>query len=129
MALVKCKECDRDVSDAAAACPNCGAPVPKTIDADEEQCPFCMTVVRAEATVCPNCKAKKGYTQAQGTVYGKGLTIFWGIIVPALIAIFAFSFGTTFGNLVGLVLLIPVGLSGWRLKSGPVWYQSRSVHN
>ena len=25
--LIKCKECDHDVSDKAAACPNCGAPL------------------------------------------------------------------------------------------------------
>ena len=27
MALVKCGECDREVSDKAAACPGCGAPI------------------------------------------------------------------------------------------------------
>ncbi len=27
MALIKCSECDNDVSDKAAACPKCGAPV------------------------------------------------------------------------------------------------------
>lgn len=27
MALIKCSECGKDVSDKAAACPNCGAPV------------------------------------------------------------------------------------------------------
>lgn len=29
MALIKCKECDNDVSTEAAACPKCGAKVPK----------------------------------------------------------------------------------------------------
>jgi hypothetical protein len=29
MALIKCKECARDVSDLATACPNCGAPIAK----------------------------------------------------------------------------------------------------
>lgn len=29
MALKKCKECGKDVSDKAATCPNCGAPIPK----------------------------------------------------------------------------------------------------
>lgn len=27
MALIKCAECGKEVSDKAAACPNCGAPV------------------------------------------------------------------------------------------------------
>ena len=29
MALIKCNECGVQISDAAAACPHCGAPVPK----------------------------------------------------------------------------------------------------
>lgn len=29
MALIKCTECGRDVSDLAAACPGCGAPIPR----------------------------------------------------------------------------------------------------
>ncbi len=31
MALIKCSECGRDVSDMAAACPSCGAPTPRTL--------------------------------------------------------------------------------------------------
>jgi predicted amidophosphoribosyltransferase len=27
MALIKCSECGKDVSDKATACPNCGAPI------------------------------------------------------------------------------------------------------
>jgi hypothetical protein len=30
MALVKCKECGKEISSAAAACPNCGKPISKT---------------------------------------------------------------------------------------------------
>jgi hypothetical protein len=30
MALIKCKECGKEISSAAAACPNCGKPIPKT---------------------------------------------------------------------------------------------------
>jgi hypothetical protein len=29
MALIKCKECGEEISSAAAACPNCGKPIPK----------------------------------------------------------------------------------------------------
>ena len=32
MALVKCEDCGRDVSDRAPACPNCGAPVTSPYD-------------------------------------------------------------------------------------------------
>ncbi|MFZ6696827.1 zinc-ribbon domain-containing protein [Stenotrophomonas acidaminiphila] len=29
MALIKCTECGRELSDKAAACPGCGAPIPQ----------------------------------------------------------------------------------------------------
>lgn len=29
MALIKCPECGREISDKAIACPNCGSPVPQ----------------------------------------------------------------------------------------------------
>lgn len=36
MALIKCTECGKDVSDKAAACPGCGAPLPvKSLVPDE----------------------------------------------------------------------------------------------
>lgn len=34
MALMKCSECGKDVSDKAGACPNCGAPVATAAEAD-----------------------------------------------------------------------------------------------
>lgn len=51
-----------------------------------------------------------------------------GVIVPALNALFALMFQITFSNIVALILFIPVVLSVWRLKSGPVWFQNRSVN-
>lgn len=128
MALIKCKDCQKDISDSAESCPNCGAPVPKVVGINDEQCPFCMTIFSKDATVCPSCKAQKGYTQASGVVYNKMRTIIMGVIVPGLIALFAFSFGTTFGYLVGIFLMIPVVLSIRRLMAGPMWFQTRSVN-
>jgi len=87
-----------------------------------------MTVLNAIATVCPGCNAKKGYTQAQGNVYGKGRTIVWGIAIPGVIALILFLIGNAFTIIIGLILVIPVVLSARRLKIGPVWYQSLSVH-
>ena len=37
MALIKCKECGKDISDQAASCPNCGAPTAKTIPKKEQK--------------------------------------------------------------------------------------------
>jgi len=128
MALVKCSDCENEVSESAAFCPKCGAPVAKKLGPDDEQCPFCMSVISNQATVCPGCKAQKGYTQANGVVYNKSRTIMMGIIVPALIVLFALMFQTTFGYLVALVFAIPLVLSARRIKTGPVWFQKRSVY-
>jgi DNA-directed RNA polymerase subunit RPC12/RpoP len=43
MALIKCSECGKDVSDKAASCPNCGAPLLSAVR--EPHKPVC--VVRA----------------------------------------------------------------------------------
>ncbi len=111
MALIKCKDCNNEISDSAGSCPNCGAPVPKTIGPDEEQCPYCMTIVNENATTCPNCLAKKGYMyESRYGVFGKTGTIVWGIIVPAI-----------------TVIGIPVSLyAAYRLfVTGPRWFQTR----
>lgn len=128
MALITCSDCGNEVSDAAASCPKCGAPVPKTVGPDQEQCPFCETVVSQTARVCPGCGAQKGYTQAQGNVYGKGQTIAMGIVVPGIIALIALMFGTTFGYIVFFILAIPVVLSTRRLMKGEIWFRSTNVH-
>ena len=41
MALIKCKECGKEISSAAAACPNCGKPVVKTTPAAKG----CLSVI------------------------------------------------------------------------------------
>jgi len=128
MALIQCIECNNEVSDAAASCPKCGAPVPRTLAADQEACPFCMTAVHESATICPGCRARKGYTHAQGVIYGKFQTWLFGVIVPGIIALIAFGTFTGIGFLVGLVFLIPVVLCGLRLKNGPVWFQTTGIN-
>lgn len=35
MALIKCRECGKEISDQALSCPNCGAPTERAIKADE----------------------------------------------------------------------------------------------
>ena len=129
MALIKCKDCDNEVSDSAESCPKCGAPIVKAVGEDQEQCPFCMSILSADAAVCTGCNAMKGYTHAQGNVYGKGKTIAMGIALPGIIAFIAFGFSSTFSTFVGLFLLIPVILSARRLMKGEIWFRTTNVHN
>ena len=127
MALVQCKDCGNEVSDSAAACPKCGAPVPKTLGTNEEKCPFCATVVAKAALVCPGCRAQKGYTQASGVIYGRIRTILFGVLLPAVLALIAFGFQNGFGTAIGAILGGVVAISCWRLVTGPVWYKARVV--
>ena len=50
MALVNCSECGTQISDKAATCPHCGAPVVKLV-----VCPECGNKVKEGASICPNC--------------------------------------------------------------------------
>ncbi len=130
MALIDCNECGNQISDSAAACPRCGAPVMRQPAEHQEFCPFCKTIVDRDATVCPGCEAVKGYTTANGRIYGRGRTIFWGVIMPILFALFFFALAGAgsdaaafFGLLLGSVMLIPIVLSIRRLITGPVWFR------
>jgi RNA polymerase subunit RPABC4/transcription elongation factor Spt4 len=50
MALIKCAECGKEVSDKAPNCPNCGAPI-----AVQKFCKFCGEQIDRECIVCPKC--------------------------------------------------------------------------
>lgn len=54
MALVKCPNCGREVSDKAEICPGCGY---QLIHYEEKKriCPECGTELEYNETVCPNC--------------------------------------------------------------------------
>ncbi|MFR4280969.1 MAG: zinc ribbon domain-containing protein [Bacteroides uniformis] len=52
MALMKCSECGNMVSDKAASCPKCGAPVVIPIKCEE-----CGEIVPPSSISCPNCGA------------------------------------------------------------------------
>lgn len=49
MALVKCKECGKEISSNAKICPNCG------YKNDVKTCPECGKIVKHTDTVCPDC--------------------------------------------------------------------------
>lgn len=78
MALVKCPECGREVSDAAVKCPNCGYPLKaeqkkKEREARKNQpveCPECHNMVESHLSICPNCgyKVKNGSEIVAGKI-------------------------------------------------------------
>lgn len=55
MALIKCSECGRMISDKALNCPQCGAPVEVKI-----QCAECGESIPDNCMVCPNCGCPVG---------------------------------------------------------------------
>lgn len=74
MALIKCYECGKDVSDKAKKCPSCGAKVIKPIG----NCKQCGTTVY-KAGKCPKCRAK----------VSKPLTLL-GVLGWGIVGIFAY---------------------------------------
>lgn len=55
MALIKCIECSREISDKAAACPHCGcpAPAPEPATPDKVMCPSCGAQYPFNEPFCP----------------------------------------------------------------------------
>ncbi|MBM6991705.1 MAG: zinc ribbon domain-containing protein [Prevotella sp.] len=51
MAIIKCPECGRQISDKAPVCPNCGVEIAGKIT----KCPQCGEVYFNNQEVCPNC--------------------------------------------------------------------------
>lgn len=51
MALIKCPECGKDVSDKAKACIHCGYPLQKEI----QYCPYCGKENSKENSICEFC--------------------------------------------------------------------------
>ncbi len=49
MAMIKCPECGKDISEKAGVCPNCGTPIENTF------CRFCGSKISAESVICPCC--------------------------------------------------------------------------
>lgn len=68
MALIKCPECGREISDKAVSCPGCGCPASEFshIEKEEEKlCPFCGEKLVLEDGYCSSCGIK--YTEEQAS--------------------------------------------------------------
>ena len=58
MALIKCEECGKDISDKATQCINCGVPInskPTMIEEKTKFCESCGSKVYLDAVICPSC--------------------------------------------------------------------------
>lgn len=53
MALIKCNECGKEVSDKADSCPNCGNPIAKKNH--YKYCEYCGDKMPINAEKCPHC--------------------------------------------------------------------------
>lgn len=53
MALIKCPECGKEVSDQAASCPNCGTPL--NTASSKKFCKHCGEQIDKDCVVCPKC--------------------------------------------------------------------------
>ena len=74
MALIKCAECNNEVSEKASSCPKCGAPIAASGPDqgseeihDGNQCPFCKKLLEASAITCAFCGAEYGYYNSTNT--------------------------------------------------------------
>jgi DNA-directed RNA polymerase subunit RPC12/RpoP len=76
MALIKCSECGKEISDQAASCPNCGRPV--NVKGEEYLC-------------CPKCQSKELHSQHKGFSGGKALA---GAVLTGGIGILAGTIGS-----------------------------------
>ena len=61
MSLIKCPECDNEVSSKAENCPHCGVAIAGNV----KRCPVCQSYVLMEATACPHCHTKFVVTASQ----------------------------------------------------------------
>lgn len=79
MALIECSECNGQVSDKAANCPKCGAPVTIVVAAVEGRvCGHCKTLNHKDAIACRSCGARYGYRTAGLNPTTAG--ILWGAV-------------------------------------------------
>ena len=88
MALIKCSECGKDVSEKATFCPNCGNPVNSTTQVErkptnEEQ--------SGEYLCCPKCSSKELHAEKSGFSGSKALA---GVVVAGGIGLLAGTIGS-----------------------------------
>ncbi len=81
-------------------------------------CPFCKSEIAAKDNICSTCNAKKGYLKIYDLIFGKNLLIFWGLILPFLLILFALSAQNLFGIYASIVLTLPMLFAIWNFILG-----------
>jgi hypothetical protein len=82
MALIKCSDCGRDVSDAAPACPNCGRPM--TVTATTAAAPPALEVARPAGPAQPQPQRQPA-PSGQTVPWKLGLVVLAGLLVVVYI--------------------------------------------
>lgn len=85
MALIKCKECGKEISDKAKVCPNCGFENNLII------CPECKKEIKGNVNTCPNCgyEMQKKNKQVKNK-FSIGIKIWLILCVVACFGYFSF---------------------------------------
>ena len=78
MALIKCPECGKEISDKAIACPNCGNPMNQQAQQEEYLC-------------CPKCGSRELHAEHKGFSGGKALA---GVVLTGGIGLLACTIGS-----------------------------------
>lgn len=80
MALINCPECQKEISDKALSCPNCGCPITKQSNSLKE-----------EYLCCPKCHSNKLHSENKGFSGGKALA---GVILTGGVGLLAGTIGS-----------------------------------
>lgn len=102
MAMIKCNECQKEMSDLAEKCPNCGCPnKPKKV------CPECNESMDMTCSTCPKCgyvfKTTSNNSNTSGAAKSKMAAGLLGIFLGAF-GVHNFYLGYT-GKAVGQLLI------------------------
>ncbi|MDP3009403.1 MAG: hypothetical protein Q8N30_10110 [Methylococcales bacterium] len=84
-------------------------------------CPFCKIDLEESTTICPSCDAKKGYMKITDYIVGKNYLVFFGLIVPFMIILFAIAAQNLFGVGVSVAMTIPILFVFGHLILGARW--------
>ena len=107
MALIKCTECGKDVSDKAAACPNCGNPIKKYAT---ENTTLKREYVKEDvnALKCPKCTCSQLTSNKKGFSGGKAIA---GAVLTGGIGLLAGTIGSS-------SVIITCLKCGYKFKAG-----------